>query len=691
MKYNVLFLGIATAMLASCTIQEDDFQTPVRDDDVKFYATFEQPAETGTKVFATPELYLRWDADDRVSIFNKNTYNQQYRFLGESGANAGEFAKVESAEFVTGNAIEHVVSVYPYSPETVITEEELVTMPFPREQIFRRGSFGPGACPMVSVSDDNVLQFKNLCGFLTFSFYGEGMVNSVTLQGNNDEKLWGTGIFSLYPDRDPYLWVASDVIPSDLVLTCQSPVSMGTSEETAREFWFVVPPMTFKQGFTVTVNTSAGTFKRSTSKSVTIERNRISRMAPAKLEISTAPEIVFEDPAVKAVCLDKWDFDCDGKFTYEEAAQVTDLGAFFSRNNDIVKFNELEYFTGLTEIAEQAFLYCENLTSVKLPETVTVIHTSAFGGCKSLTSINLPRFLTTVESSAFGHTNLASIEIPASLTEIGQNAFNYIPHVTSIVVDEANPVFDSRDGCNAIIDTETNELIQGCANTVVPRTVAVFRDYAFAGIAGMTTYEIPSWVTTIGGYVFGECPDLTSMTIPAGVESIGLGLFRVCDKLTSIVVDPANPVYDSREGCNAIIVTETNTLRAVCRTTVIPDSVTAIDQATYGDNKFLPTDFVVPDNVTFIGQVAFTGTNIESMTLPAGLKQMGILPISFNTSLNTLVCYAPEPPECLYAQWIWPFQGNGPDFKIYVPAESVEDYKAAVGWDHYADVIFPIQ
>ena len=130
-----------------------------------------------------------------------------------------------------------------------------------------------------------------------------------------------------------------------------------------------------------------------------------------------------------------------------------------------MKFNELEYFTGLTEIAEQAFLYCENLTSVKLPETVTVIHTSAFGGCKSLTSINLPRNLTTVESSAFGHTNLASIEIPASLTEIGQNAFNYIPHVTSIVVDEANPVFDSRDGCNAIIDTETNELIREIFDT----------------------------------------------------------------------------------------------------------------------------------------------------------------------------------------------------------------------------------
>ena len=168
MRHTALFLGIAAAMLASCTIQEE-IPTQVRDD-VKFYATFEQPDGAATKVYANQDLCLRWNADDRVSIFNENTYNQQYRFLGETGANAGEFAKVENAEFVTGNPIDHVVSFYPYSPDLRITEEEVVYFDFPQEQTYRNASFGVGANPMVSVTEDNVLQYKNLGGYLmTFS------------------------------------------------------------------------------------------------------------------------------------------------------------------------------------------------------------------------------------------------------------------------------------------------------------------------------------------------------------------------------------------------------------------------------------------------------------------------------------------------------------------------------------------
>lgn len=81
-----------------------DFQTLAKDD-VEFYASFEQPGEDGTKVYANEDLLLRWNADDRVSIFNKNTYNQQYQFTGETGDNAGGFRKVDTDEFVTGKEI----------------------------------------------------------------------------------------------------------------------------------------------------------------------------------------------------------------------------------------------------------------------------------------------------------------------------------------------------------------------------------------------------------------------------------------------------------------------------------------------------------------------------------------------------------------------------------------------------------
>ena len=157
MKRIALFLGLAIALVASCSTQEEDFNT-LQPDDVVFFASFEQPAEDGTRVYANEDLLLRWTADDRISIFGMNTYNQQYKFLGETGDNSGGFSKVDGAEYVTGNPISHTVSVYPYQASTKITEDEVITVTLPSEQHYAENSFGPGANTMVSVSEDNFLQ-----------------------------------------------------------------------------------------------------------------------------------------------------------------------------------------------------------------------------------------------------------------------------------------------------------------------------------------------------------------------------------------------------------------------------------------------------------------------------------------------------------------------------------------------------
>ena len=161
-------------LLASCSIQEKDFQTPIQDD-VVFYASFEQPGEDGTKVYATENLLLRWTADDRVSIFNKNTYNQQYQFIGETGDYEGGFNKVGDPEFITGDAIPHIVSVYPYQRLTRVSEDEVVTVSLPSEQSYALDSFGLGANTMVSVSSGNLLKYRNVGGYLMFKLYGESV------------------------------------------------------------------------------------------------------------------------------------------------------------------------------------------------------------------------------------------------------------------------------------------------------------------------------------------------------------------------------------------------------------------------------------------------------------------------------------------------------------------------------------
>ena len=108
--------------------------------------------------------------------------------------------------------------------------------------------------------------------------------------------------------------------------------------------------------------------------------------------------------------------------------------------------------------------------------------------------------------------------------------------LTSIVVEEGNPVYDSRNNCNAIIETATNTLLSGCKTTIIPNSVTSIGDYAFTGCSGLTSVTIPNSVTSIGDGAFEACIDLTSVTIPNSVTSIGDEAFYYCSGLTSVTI-----------------------------------------------------------------------------------------------------------------------------------------------------------
>lgn len=268
--------------------------------------------------------------------------------------------------------------------------------------------------------------------------------------------------------------------------------------------------------------------------------------------------IVFADANVKAICVTNWDTNRDGELSYAEAAAVTTLNpsgennsSVFKGNTNITSFNELQYFTGLTNIGTYSFMNCSNLTSIILPSTVTTLGIGVLRGCSRLVSVTLPESLSEIGSAMFqlcsaltqidipgsvtqikglafsGCTNLNSIVVPASVTNVLYNAFNNCLSLESIVVESDNTVYDSRNGCNAIIKTATNELVIGCDNTEIPDDVVTIGANAFYGRSQMTSITLPASVTNIGNQAFYSCIGLMEMHVMGSTPpALGTDVFN---------------------------------------------------------------------------------------------------------------------------------------------------------------------
>ncbi len=197
-------------------------------------------------------------------------------------------------------------------------------------------------------------------------------------------------------------------------------------------------------------------------------------------------------------------------------------GAFF----DCVELKSVVIPEGVTTIDAGAFDDCIELKSINIPGSIVTLSGGFFCDFKNLTSVTISEGLESIEEGAFyGCKHLPSIAIPNSVTSIGEEVFNYCYDLHSIVVESGNPVYDSRNNCNAIIETASGKLIAGCKATIIPDGVTSIADYAFAGCRALSSIVIPNTVTSIGKEAFKDCTSLISITIPKSVTHIGENAF----------------------------------------------------------------------------------------------------------------------------------------------------------------------
>ena len=274
----------------------------------------------------------------------------------------------------------------------------------------------------------------------------------------------------------------------------------------------------------------------------------------------------------------------------------------FYLNNTRFEGNKLILPNSTKRIGSYAFRDFDQITSIEIPNSVTRIEKSAFIDCDNLTSVIIPKSVNNIENKAFGRCN----------------------SLVNITVEDGNPKYDSRENCNAIIETKANTLIVACNNTTIPNTVKKIGDYSFYDCYFLKSLILPNSIEGIGANAFESCKSLMSIKLNEGLKYIHSKAFVYCYSLESI--EMPNTVTSVGGGVFSAC-TKLKTVKLSNRLTSLPSAPSeysnTIPTGMFAHCESL-TEVIIPNSVTYIGDYAFLDcTSLTSLSIPSSITTVG--------------------------------------------------------------------
>ena len=281
-----IILAISAALsIAAC---QKPVPAELSEEAATLSAKIEQSVQSKTELDENNNIL--WSENDQIIGYIRSSYGYRYQVKPEfAGKPYADFSKVSSAsgdDLSAGIEMDHIVAYYPYSESVKCSRNDShyqLDVVLPAEQTYAPGSFGFGAFPMVAVSPDNSITFRNVCGGMKLQLKGSISVSSIKVEGKNGEKLSGSAVITAYTDEQKPVISMGPESSAEVVLNCAPEVKLN--QDTPTEFIIALPPVEFTKGFTVTVtDTENRTHTIETNKSNTVLRSRLLKMPVVAVE-----------------------------------------------------------------------------------------------------------------------------------------------------------------------------------------------------------------------------------------------------------------------------------------------------------------------------------------------------------------------------------------------------------------------